>query len=281
MNNETQNREQELENCLINESYNRYPLTENGHPMQTSEQGMILDFYKKERIAFIDGVKSDAAKQYHQPETKAVDLETLRLEFRKSWNLACEDRTNPNINLWDKVFNEFKHCLSTPLKALSEGEIDFYEMEQSFKKWGMETHDSYHPTLIFNFFKNYISNKANIFKILQSIQSNQQEEIERLKKEAVELNKALDYERKNTYNASTQNAKLMAKISDLQGKMERGLNELDYDLPENMPLYRDSGLWQLRSDDMNETILHQFVNEKFIDFINRCKQWNREENLQP
>jgi hypothetical protein len=53
------------------------------------------------------------------------------------------------------------------------------------------------------------------------------------------------------------------------------------DLPENMPLYKDSGLWQLRTDDMNEVIIYQEINESFIDFISRCEQYNREEILKP
>jgi hypothetical protein len=44
-----------------------------------------------------------------------------------------------------------------------------------------------------------------------------------------------------------------------------------YDFPQNMPLYKDSGLWQLRSDDMEEVVLQQGVNESDNDFIKRCK----------
>jgi hypothetical protein len=37
----------------------------------------------------------------------------------------------------------------------------------------------------------------------------------------------------------------------------------------NLTLYKDSGLWQVRTDDM-ETVLHQQdVNESFYDFISR------------
>jgi hypothetical protein len=43
------------------------------------------------------------------------------------------------------------------------------------------------------------------------------------------------------------------------------------DFPENMPLYKDSGLWQMRSDDMEEVIVQQQVNESDEDFILRCK----------
>ncbi len=41
-------------------------------------------------------------------------------------------------------------------------------------------------------------------------------------------------------------------------------------LPENKPLYKDSGLWQLRSDDMEKVIVQQEVNESIADFLSRC-----------
>lgn len=42
------------------------------------------------------------------------------------------------------------------------------------------------------------------------------------------------------------------------------------EFPENKPLYKDSGLWQMRSDDMVAIIVQQGVNESFNDFIGRC-----------
>lgn len=42
------------------------------------------------------------------------------------------------------------------------------------------------------------------------------------------------------------------------------------ELHENRPLYKDSGLWQIRSDDMKEVLYQQHVNEDFYDFIERC-----------
>jgi len=41
------------------------------------------------------------------------------------------------------------------------------------------------------------------------------------------------------------------------------------DLPENMPLYRDSGLWQVRSDDMEKVLYQQEPDETFLQYINR------------
>lgn len=48
------------------------------------------------------------------------------------------------------------------------------------------------------------------------------------------------------------------------------LQELIDLLPENTPLYRDSGLWQLRTDDMSEVIHQQNVCETFHEFLIRC-----------
>jgi hypothetical protein len=42
------------------------------------------------------------------------------------------------------------------------------------------------------------------------------------------------------------------------------------ELPQNRPLYKDSGLWQIRSDDMEDVIYDQEVNESFFDFIKRA-----------
>lgn len=40
-------------------------------------------------------------------------------------------------------------------------------------------------------------------------------------------------------------------------------------LPQNRPLYKDSGLWQVRSDNMEEVICQQKANESFESFIHR------------
>ncbi len=41
------------------------------------------------------------------------------------------------------------------------------------------------------------------------------------------------------------------------------------ELPENRPLYCDSGLWQLRSDDMEDVLYQQTTDETFMDFVGR------------
>ena len=40
-------------------------------------------------------------------------------------------------------------------------------------------------------------------------------------------------------------------------------------IPQNRPLYKDSGLWQVRTDDMEDVIFEQGVNESFFEFIKR------------
>jgi hypothetical protein len=40
-------------------------------------------------------------------------------------------------------------------------------------------------------------------------------------------------------------------------------------VPENMPLYKDSDLWQIRSDNMKDVIYQQKATETFSEFIER------------
>ena len=40
-------------------------------------------------------------------------------------------------------------------------------------------------------------------------------------------------------------------------------------LPENRPLYKDSGLWQIRTDDMEDVVIDQNNSESFREFIFR------------
>lgn len=57
--------------------------------------------------------------------------------------------------------------------------------------------------------------------------------------------------------------------------LELMINELD----ENKPLYKDSGSWQIRSDDMDDVLFEQHTNESFHQFIKRVydtqKPWER------
>jgi hypothetical protein len=53
------------------------------------------------------------------------------------------------------------------------------------------------------------------------------------------------------------------------------LHELIELLPENTPLYKDSGLWQLRSDDMEEVFVQQVHDESFFEFLKRCIQHSK------
>lgn len=48
-------------------------------------------------------------------------------------------------------------------------------------------------------------------------------------------------------------------------------------IPQNRPLYKDSGRWQIRTDDMEDVIFEQGVNESFFDFILRA--YNKENSF--
>lgn len=47
-------------------------------------------------------------------------------------------------------------------------------------------------------------------------------------------------------------------------------------LPQNRPLYKDSGLWQIRTDDMENIYMQQNCNETFRGFIIRYLEWLEE-----
>lgn len=60
-------------------------------------------------------------------------------------------------------------------------------------------------------------------------------------------------------------------ISDLQKSIEIIESEdLLNELPDNRPLYRDSGSWQIRSDNMEDVLFQQASDESFYSFIKRC-----------
>lgn len=48
-------------------------------------------------------------------------------------------------------------------------------------------------------------------------------------------------------------------------------------LPDNKPIYKDSGLWQMRSDNMEDVIIQQRVNESDDAFLKRCRDFHAEE----
>jgi len=51
-------------------------------------------------------------------------------------------------------------------------------------------------------------------------------------------------------------------------------------MPQNKPLYKDSGLWQIRSDDMQYVVLAQNVDESLKGFIIRyLEMLNKEETV--
>lgn len=47
-------------------------------------------------------------------------------------------------------------------------------------------------------------------------------------------------------------------------------------LPQNRPLYKDSGLWQIRTDDMENIYMQQNCNETLRGFIIRYLEWIEE-----
>lgn len=47
-------------------------------------------------------------------------------------------------------------------------------------------------------------------------------------------------------------------------------------LPQNRPLYKDSGLWQIRTDDMENIYMQQNCNETLRGFIIRYLEWLEE-----
>jgi len=44
-------------------------------------------------------------------------------------------------------------------------------------------------------------------------------------------------------------------------------------LPENQPLYKDSGLWQIRTDDMKNVLMCQNLKETLRSFVLRFLYW--------
>lgn len=49
-------------------------------------------------------------------------------------------------------------------------------------------------------------------------------------------------------------------------------------LPQNRPLYKDSGLWQIRTDDMDDVYMVQNVNETLRGFLVRYLEWLEQMN---
>ena len=49
-------------------------------------------------------------------------------------------------------------------------------------------------------------------------------------------------------------------------------------LPQNIPLYKDSGLWMFRADDMEDVLCQQEVNESLRNFVIRYFKTHEENN---
>jgi hypothetical protein len=59
---------------------------------------------------------------------------------------------------------------------------------------------------------------------------------------------------------------MMKEIAEL---IKSEVEEISSNFPTNLPLYKDSGSWQLRTEDMEDVIEQQGVNESFYSFIKR------------
>lgn len=64
---------------------------------------------------------------------------------------------------------------------------------------------------------------------------------------------------------------VFAMVNEILKQVDK-INEL----PTNRPLYKDSGLWQIRSDDMEDVLYQQEVNETFLEFIERAHKHENE-----
>lgn len=64
---------------------------------------------------------------------------------------------------------------------------------------------------------------------------------------------------------NTNALKLSKKLSLTNYELE----DLLECLPQNRPIYKDSGLWQVRTDDMENIYMNQNSNESFKDFLIR------------
>lgn len=106
-----------------------------------------------------------------------------------------------------------------------------------------------------------------------------------------EVEKGLIYKYQD-YCVATENTKMNYKsFLKLRPDLKRIDSEVDYgkepkdtskinlemlleNMPENRPIYKDSGLWQIRSDDMEDVVFQQTINEGLFEFIQRVYKQN-------
>lgn len=215
MNNETQNREQRLEKqCEL--ELNMYESMRE-YPNYFHESDVIL--------AMKSLVDSDFVKEYHQPENKAVDLETIKKDFLNKYENNIFDLDNEGLQSnMDKVFNFFKPYLSAPQKELSEGEIaeQDFELANNFDLYLALTEWIDEKPALQNDPVKTIGDRKRLIKKLrekgfylsqssQSLHSNQQDEIDKLKHDLLIANKSV----KLNYDSAIS---FEQKLSDLQGK---------------------------------------------------------------
>jgi hypothetical protein len=71
------------------------------------------------------------------------------------------------------------------------------------------------------------------------------------------------------YDAMQKELEAKANEKHICKEFECELTTMLENIPQNRPLYKDSGSWQVRTDDMEEVIFEQGVEESFFDFIKR------------
>ena len=59
-------------------------------------------------------------------------------------------------------------------------------------------------------------------------------------------------------------------IGEIEKIRKTTLENIIDDMPENLVLVKDSGLWMLQTEDADEELLTQGVKESFADFVRRC-----------
>ncbi|MDB5243681.1 MAG: hypothetical protein JWP57_4306 [Spirosoma sp.] len=61
-------------------------------------------------------------------------------------------------------------------------------------------------------------------------------------------------------------------MNTLEPAYKQYFRELINLVPKNLPLFRNSGMWQIRSDDMAEVLYQQEAHESFRDFLRKAVQ---------
>jgi hypothetical protein len=71
---------------------------------------------------------------------------------------------------------------------------------------------------------------------------------------------------------------ISSKFFDL---LDSEFEEISSNFPTNLPLYKDSGSWQLRTEDMEDVIEQQGANESFYEFLTRISGEQLRKDFEP